>query len=180
MYNAARPVSGWIFTSGRSGGCHREIRNSSRPRRRDRYALASSATSDRRTNRRCERASRRRARRTRHACPPIRFHRRVSEPRVRQHRRLCRQRHVRTIGVPAFVADHHLHAVLVIREQRAIGASVADRHDLAVGHEVSMLPNRSANAVCAARRRCWPGKYQDRMFEKGGTDGGPFRRDEFG
>ena len=37
--------------------------------------------------------------------------------------------------MPAFIAAHELHAVLVVIHQRTVGALVADRHDLAVSHQ---------------------------------------------
>jgi hypothetical protein len=54
--------------------------------------------------------------------------------------------------MPALVAHHDLHAVLVIGEQRAVGATIADRHDLAIGNEVlDVAESFGKRGLCASR-----------------------------
>src|SRR5262245_60627446 len=82
--------------------------------------------------------------------------------------------------MPAFVAAHELHAELVVLQQGTVGALIADRHDLAVSHQLLDGAETAAEADLRGVAEMLPGKDQHGMGEEGAFDVGPCRVIEVG
>ncbi len=75
--------------------------------------------------------------------------------------------------MPALVAHHHLHAVLVIREQRTVGTTVADRDDLPIGDEVLDVAEAFGKRGLRMRREVLAREDQYGVLEECRADGLP-------
>src|SRR5262245_3281294 len=82
--------------------------------------------------------------------------------------------------MPAFVAAHELHAVLVVFHQRAVGPLIADRHDLAVGHQLLDGAEPAAKANLRGVAEMLAGEDQHGIGEEGTLDVSPARVVEVG
>src|SRR5262245_47182721 len=82
--------------------------------------------------------------------------------------------------MPAFVAAHELHAVLVVFHQRAVGPLIADRYNLAVGYQLLDGTEPAAEADLRGVAEMLVGEDQHGIGEKGTLDVSPARVVEVG